>query len=57
MVKLPAQSIPFEDWKVEKQRSLERMRVLKMQQALQEAMQRTLAKPPDPSPPRKSRRD
>ena len=57
MVKLPAQSIPFEDWKIEKQRSLERMRVLKMQQALRDAMQRTLAKPPDPSPPRKPSRD
>ncbi|MEM8688449.1 MAG: hypothetical protein AAGF81_14040 [Pseudomonadota bacterium] len=53
MVKLPAQSVPFEDWKIEKQRSLERARVLKMQAALREAMQRTLAKAPDPSPPRK----
>ncbi len=52
MVKRPGKSVPFEDWKLEKQRSLERLRVLKMQQALHEAMQKSLAKAPDPSPPR-----
>ena len=55
MAKLPGQSIPFEEWKLEKQRSLERVRVLKMQQTLREAMQRISAKSPDTPRPRKPR--
>lgn len=53
MAKLPGQSVPFEDWKLEKQRSLERVRVLKMQQTLREAMERALAKSPSPDRPHK----
>ncbi|MEM1199804.1 MAG: hypothetical protein AAGI06_10890 [Pseudomonadota bacterium] len=55
MAKLPGQSVPFEDWKLEKQRSLERVRVLKMQQTLREAMERALAKSPAPDRPHKPR--
>ena len=56
MTKRPADSIPYEDWKAEKKRSLERVRVLKLQRALQTAMRKALSQKPDASPPRSPRR-
>ncbi len=55
MKKIPAESIPFESWKAEKKRSLERVRVQKLQQALKKAMDKALSQPPDASPPRMPR--
>lgn len=55
MTKTSRKSVPFEDWKAEKKRSLERMRVLKLQKALRDAMRRSLNQPPDMSPPRPTR--
>lgn len=63
--KKPAASIPFEQWRAEKKRSLEMLRDYKIREGLREeiaqdfvrAAERALGQAPDPSPPRAPRRD